>query len=178
MFRLWFWHILSIWTGPLLPAVFYASIRWDRLISLYAIFKYLAICILGYEPKSLRTASIKCKNNIAIHHNWKYCDFQNTFANFQRSPTEFPTFSWSVQVPFKLSLLLHVPCHYVTEGSIVCSLTAAPETFFSLSPTVSPWPSGIRRLLGSLVYVRARGPSSKPSQGAHWHGPTQPTTWA
>ena len=43
---------------------------------------------------------------------------------------------------------------------------------------VSPWSSCLRRWLGSLVYARARGPSSKPSYGAHWHGPTQPTTWA
>ena len=43
---------------------------------------------------------------------------------------------------------------------------------------VSPWPSCLRRWLGSLLYVRTRDPSSKPSQGAHWHGPTQPTTRA
>ena len=43
---------------------------------------------------------------------------------------------------------------------------------------VSPWPSclKIRRWLGSLVYVRAIGPSYRPSHGAHQHGPTQPTT--
>ena len=39
----------------------------------------------------------------------------------------------------------------------------------------SPWPSCQRRWLGSLVYIRTRGPSSKPSYGAHCHGPTQPT---
>ena len=44
--------------------------------------------------------------------------------------------------------------------------------------TVSSWTSCLRYWLDSLVYVRARGPSSKPSHGAHWHGPTQPTTWA
>ena len=35
----------------------------------------------------------------------------------------------------------------------------------------------IRHWLGSLVYGRARVPSSRPSHGTHWHGPTQPTTW-
>ena len=39
----------------------------------------------------------------------------------------------------------------------------------------SPWPGCLRRWLGSLVYVSVRGPSSRPSHGAHWHGPTQPT---
>ena len=29
---------------------------------------------------------------------------------------------------------------------------------------VLPWPSCLRRWLGSLVYVRATGPSSKPTQ--------------
>ena len=43
---------------------------------------------------------------------------------------------------------------------------------------VSSWPSCLRRWLGSRVYIRARDPSSKPSYGAHWHGPTQPTTWS
>ena len=41
---------------------------------------------------------------------------------------------------------------------------------------VSPSPSCLRCWLGSLVYVRVKGPSSEPSYGAHWHGPTQPTT--
>ena len=43
---------------------------------------------------------------------------------------------------------------------------------------VSPSASCLSRWLGSLVYVRLRGPSSKPSYGAHWHWPTQPTTCA
>ena len=44
-------------------------------------------------------------------------------------------------------LLNSLPRHYITSG-------------------VSPRPSCLRRWLGSLVDVRARGPSSKPSQGA------------
>ena len=36
---------------------------------------------------------------------------------------------------------------------------------------VSPWPSCSRRRLDSLVYVHARGPSSKPNHGAHCVGP-------
>ena len=43
---------------------------------------------------------------------------------------------------------------------------------------VSPWPSCPKRWLYSVVYVRARGPSSRPGHGTHWHGPTQPNICA
>ena len=43
---------------------------------------------------------------------------------------------------------------------------------------VSPWPSCLKRWLGSLAYVPLRVRSSTPGHGTHWHGPTQPTTWA
>ena len=32
---------------------------------------------------------------------------------------------------------------------------------------MSPWPSCLRRWLGSRMHVRAKGPSSKPSYGAY-----------
>ena len=34
--------------------------------------------------------------------------------------------------------------------------------------TISHWPSCLRHWLGSLVYVRARGPSSRSRHGAHY----------
>ena len=128
------------------------------LIYFNIIYFFLMSLLFQEFPKALST--VECRS----HHSAQLCFLSETAQ-------------LAVVAPVHKGLLTPVPLLiYVTTNGVV--FVCSPSPFYLRLLSVSPWLSCLRRWLSSLVYARARGPSSRPSHGAHWHGSTQPTTWA